>query len=325
MKKILRIAAIALIAASFVGCATTVSYKVDRPAELDLNGAKTIAILPIQAEAANSGEAYFLSWLFGRPYKTTNKERNEMANFFSENLTMSLLDSGYFTVVGASQVSGAISNGNKAPCDVYLTGYISDWSNSVDSEYRENSEGKIELYQKRTAYVTYVYQIIDSSTNGIISQKTKKIEKNSGWLNANTSTLPSATDLLKNGTRDLVKEIMKQLQPYTVNQSVTLVDAPEKNEAFSACLDMAKRHFYNRAIEDFDSLYKNDGIIEACYNEALLKIVIGEYNQAISLLDEVIASPAAGKLYKKAANAKTTAMNELSYQKNLQKQLDARN
>ncbi|MCR5699777.1 MAG: hypothetical protein K6G52_09075 [Treponemataceae bacterium] len=326
MKKILYISAILVLMMSIVGCATTVSYTVDRPAELDLNGAKTIAILPIQAEANNSssGEAYFLSWLFGRPYRTTNTERNEMANFFTENLTMSLLDSGYFTVIGASQVSGAISNGNKAPCDVYLTGYISDWSTGVDSEYRQNSDGETVLYQKRTASVTYVYQVIDSTTNGIVSQKSKKIEKNTGWVNSN-STLQSATSLLQGGTRDLVKDIMKQLQPYSVTQSVVLADAPEKNENFAACLDMAKRHLYDRAIEEFDNLYKTTGIIEACYNEALLKIVIGDYEQAVSLLNEVIASPNAGKLVKKANNAKNNALNEISYQKKLQRQLDARN
>ena len=43
----------------FISCATTVNVKLTRPAELDLNGARTVSILPIKPYAyyKNSGSS----------------------------------------------------------------------------------------------------------------------------------------------------------------------------------------------------------------------------------------------------------------------------
>ena len=39
-----------------IGCATTIPVEIQRPAELELNGAKTIAVLPISTSGSSAGE-----------------------------------------------------------------------------------------------------------------------------------------------------------------------------------------------------------------------------------------------------------------------------
>ena len=40
-----------ILSSVFIGCSTTINFQVKRPAEVDLNGANSIAILPFQTNA----------------------------------------------------------------------------------------------------------------------------------------------------------------------------------------------------------------------------------------------------------------------------------
>lgn len=303
------------------GCATTISYKVDRPAELDLHGAKTISVLPIQSETVTDGYAFIRYLLSGYSSRRTSEE-DKLANFLTNELTNSILNGGYLTVVGSRQVESAIKNSTTIPCDVYLSGYLSNWKSDFQSETRKYDDGTSQDYYRRTASVTFVYQVIDATSNNIISYNKKSISDTSMWT-SDYNSVPNGSVLLEKSSKKVIEQIMKELQPYTISKSISLVSAPEKNEEFAYANDCAKKRMYEPAIDTFLRLFEEAGICEAGYNAAAIMISQGSYNEAISLLDKVIAQTADTKLTKKAYTARSSAEDEISFQKKLQMQLDA--
>ena len=51
--RIIKFFLITLLLCLFISCATTITVQVKRPAQLDLNGAKTIAVLPFRPYQIN--------------------------------------------------------------------------------------------------------------------------------------------------------------------------------------------------------------------------------------------------------------------------------
>ena len=179
-KSIFLLVVLMVLALSLTSCATTVRVKVERPAELDLNGAKSVGILPFQAKTTSSmggvSQAVidvmeyfgFHDWY----YDQDDIDRRELADLITKTLQEGLVNSPYLDLVDSTSVQSALSSGKKPRCDVYLTGAITKFDTSIKSVVRERTVNKRKMkvtYYYRELSMEVMYQIVDTATNKVVS------------------------------------------------------------------------------------------------------------------------------------------------------------
>ncbi len=134
----------------FCGCATTVRFNVIRPAELDLNGAKTIAVLPLKQPSqfysvsrrdTKSLLFDFYDFLLG--IERYDPELQRISDYVKNGIENGLHRAAYINPV-SSEATMEYLRGNRKenPADVYLVGEIIDYR--VDDK---RFETKKRLYQ----------------------------------------------------------------------------------------------------------------------------------------------------------------------------------
>lgn len=289
----------------FFSCATTVNVQLTRPAELDLNGARTVSILPIKPYAyyKNSGSSIGQQILIATFYQIFDiKDSDEQLaiNTLQSQLERGLIDSPYIKLVSADAVQSAIKNGTLNPADVYLTGEISYYN--VDDQRRserkqvkaatedEPAEYTIVDRWTRYVYLNFKYQVVDSSTNKIIAYDQYDIKRNSSDYESKRD-LPTAYSLIDSEVKYAANKILKELQPYVITKSITLLETKTKDKEIKAQMkaadELAKNSLLEKASEEFSRIYKETDLVEAGYNAAILQEALGNLSVAERMMLEV--------------------------------------
>lgn len=315
------------------GCATTVNVKVTRPSELDMNGAKTIAILPFKPAKYYHRKTYsrglkVLVREFFDFYNDVSSDESICTDYLERKLKESLLNSDYLTLVNETSVLNAIKyNRDENPSDVYLTGEVvrfdvNDERNEYTKKVGTNDDGSATYVHvtdfSRRVWFEFYYQIVDSKTEEIISYEHVDIRNSSGIYNS-PYDLPDAFSIIKYDIEREAKVIMKKIQPYEVNKSITLIDDHTKRDDLKLARKLAEDGLYEESIERFESIYKSEGVFEAGYNAALLYEVLGDLNTAKDLMSDVLDKTNDYRASKALADIK----NEIYQAERLKNQLDA--
>ena len=113
----------------FLSCATTVNVKLTRPAHLDLNGARTIAILPFKPcayykEYNTSLGMEILINSFYQIFDIRDPDEQLAIDSLRTQIERGLLDSPYIKLVSSEAVETAKRKGQLNPADVYLIGEV---------------------------------------------------------------------------------------------------------------------------------------------------------------------------------------------------------
>lgn len=310
--------ALALLSFSLISCATKVSAERQRPAELDLNGANSISVLPLQTSPYDSDE--FISFMEFFFYGNDNDPKREIAQYFTTGLQDELLNSEYLTVIGSKRVEEAIRNGNDIPCDVYLTGYITNWDNKIVTDTRKDSEGERYYIYTREVNFTIVYQVIDAETGRIISNKRKYIS-DSSISYERKHELPEPFDLVKSDLNSLIRTIMRQLQPYYETKTISLLKVKVKNPKVDYADSLIKAHDYATAKDVYLELYNSTGSFEAGFNAASIMQILGDFEDAEKLMSKLYEQSG----NKKASKALSDIRKEMSLTETFKVQQEMRN
>lgn len=296
----------------FFSCATTVKVSIERPAELDLNGAEELSIIPFQSNAGNVERGIdatvsvidlFASIATGHNI-THGKltDQIKVADYLTNQITNNFYQSNYMKLVQSSAVEAALKSGSKIPCDVYLTGNISNFENDinriVDYEYEnikveENGETvtkkikrKVIKYKREVSFDVY-YKIIDAETNRITAMKSYHVHETSSSAKKSYD-VPSTVDCVSYELRSIASTIMRQIQPYYVTKTYQLLKDKTKNEQMKTANKLAKDGLLNESQQLFESLYKEFHYPEALYNSAVLLASLQKYELAEKQLNELI-------------------------------------
>lgn len=288
-------------------CATSLNVTVQRPAELDLNGAKTLAVLPFSTEDG------FLNFIFG------SHSEEKIAYYLSDTLESKLLHSGYFSLVSPSKVKNAIKYNEEPLCDVYITGNIQSFMDKVHSKTEKEDDEQIEKFYRKVYFIVK-YKVIDAKTQQIISVKQKTFEEESSSYE-NPRDVPTAFNMMKNNLDSFINNIIYKLEPHSVRKNISLLKDKSKNITMKYANDLVKEGNINLALEEFLNVYKATGLFEAGYNAARIMEAQGDYSKAENLMHE---------LYEKTGNKKSLeALKDIRYEINskekLEKQLSDRN
>lgn len=298
MKKInlLKSLILAAVLLGATSCATSVNVRMTRPAELDLNGAQTIAVLPFKPYAyyemrEDARGAELAVGIFFQVFDRVGPEEKRCIDHLQSEIEHGLLESPYIDVVSSRAVETAIKNRSSNPADVYLTGEISYFD--VDDEkhqYREKvrdadeetgrkAEYRIVEEFKRHVQIEFRYEVVDSSSNKIISYNKVRLSNSSSYYD-HPRDLPSAYSIIDGELNRSVRKILKELQPYTITKTITLMKDKTKDPEFKYADKLAKDGYIKESYEEFKALYEKTDMWQAGYNAAILKEAMGELSEA---------------------------------------------
>ena len=292
-------------------CATSVSFPVERPAEIDSRGATSIAILP------------FSSGNMGRFHYNFGTDTKIIANYIQEQFQNRILRSGFFTLVssqGLPNKSGLSSSFS----DLHIQGNIYNFSNRVEKIPVETEDKKKKLYlYKRKVTLSVKYEVVYSKTNEILYSTTQHIEEESSEY-ASSREVPSFFSLISSDLSGRINTIAKKLMPYTTTRHLSLLKYktkdPEIKEALDTAHKLTKQRLYPLAQSAFMNMYQQQGIFEAGYNAALLLEVTGQLKEAEVLMHQLFVTTN----NKKAEKALQEIQKEIRYAQRLKYQKQAR-
>ena len=314
MKSVVRFFALLLLATSISGCATTVGVNVERPAELDLNGATSISIIPFTYERSS------------RSFRR-DKKIEELAIYTTSELEKKILYSEYLTLVDSKDLAYTLRHNLEPACDVYIKGHIKDYQERILEDKRKviskDSDGNeitkyVTDYKLKIKFSIY-YKIIDAETREIIYSTTENYEKSSSEYK-DPRDLPSASSLAKSSITSYSSKLMKKIAPYTVHREISMMKDKSKNTNMKLANEFVKDGQINIAKEEYLKVYNQTGLLEAGYNAARLLEAQGNYEEAEKIMFEI---------YQKTANKKAfNTLNDIRYEiraaKKLQAQLEQR-
>lgn len=319
----------------FISCATTLTVQVKRPAQLDLNGAKTIAVLPfIPYQIKNSSDVFsFIIETIFLDYDKCSPDEKNCLNRLKNEIETALSKSPYISLINSSEVQRAIKNNYLNPADVYLTGevtnfFINDITHKTkvpvtyyDTDEEGNKKKRTEYEEKiefsRNVKLELVYQVVDSSTGKVISHKSADISKESLYYDKK-SELPSAYSIVEYKIIDLAKKIMQDLQPYTINKSIKLLKDKSKNPDMKNADKLAKKNFIEQSYNEFVRIYRETELFEAGYNAAVLQLALGKLSSAKEMMEEIYNK----FLDQRAMNALVDINNEIYQAQKLRNQIE---
>ena len=286
-------------------CATTVNVNLTRPAQLDLNGARTIAVLPFKPtyyykEYETSLGKQILINTFYQIFKIKDPDEQLVIDSLYSQIEHGLLNSPYIKLVSSDAVEKALRKGSLNPADVYLTGEVSYFS--VDDRVSEekklikaasgNQPAQYQYKKYWRRYVTFYfnYQIVDSTTDKIIAVNEYRCSNNSYKYDSKRD-LPSVYSILESDIKSASKKILHELQPYTVTKSIKLLETKTKDkvlkERMKAADELAESSMLTKASDEFQKIYEETGLIEAGYNAAILQEALGNLSKAERMMTEV--------------------------------------
>ena len=295
-KNFVKIAFGALMILALASCATKVNVRMTRPAQLDLNGAETISVLPFVPFAYyNNGINFVLGAFFGSFDRAGGQEKKAL-NYLKSEIESGLVASPYITLVSSSAVQAAIKNGTTNPADVYLTGQVTNFSvyddrqdykrKIKDGYYKDDGEYVKPVYVhedqfSRRVELDFLYQVVDSGTDKILSYKKVSISDNSSYYD-DPKKLPSAFSVIQYDLSRTASKILRELQPYQITKTIRLLEykGKPKNPDFKYAENLADDGYVSESYDEFTRIYNETGMMEAGYNAAMLKMALGNLEGA---------------------------------------------
>lgn len=325
------------ISSVFLSCATTVKVKMTRPAQLDLNGAKTVAVLPFKPYSyyrehnttIGIGRRIVLN-TFYQIFEIKDPDEQLAIDTLRSQIERGLLDSPYITLVSAESVQQSMRKGTLNPADVYLTGEVSYFS-VEDRKYEERkmvkpasgnqlAEYQIIKYWVREVEFNFSYQIVDSSTETVIAYNEFRCDRSSSGYESRYD-LPGAYSLIESDIRSAGRRILQELQPYTIIKSITLLEVKTKDKAIKermkAADELAEDSQLAQASAEFSKIYEETGLVEAGYNAAILQEALGNFSLAEEMMLDLYNSHPDSRVAKGLSDIRY----EINQAKRLKKQI----
>lgn len=283
-------------------CATTIRMNVTRPANINLRGAKTIAVLPFTPCMYKyyNNTADYISGKYFFNYNQLNNVQEQVIYFLQREMERNLQTSPYINVVDYNSVKNAVRFGRQNPADVYISGEIVSFS-VIDEEREIKKEIKKEaddsknpnkpkyIIQKqynRNVLLVFNYNIVDSKTNTVIDYDTIKIEQESGFYDLQED-LPEIYSMISYDLSDFTSSLQRDIQPYNESKTITLLEDESKDPNMKHADKLASDGYLRESYGEFAKIYNNTGKMEAGYNAAMILMALGDFKGAESLMLDV--------------------------------------
>ena len=305
----------------FAGCATTIKVNVQRPAELDLNGASSISVLPFQTSLFIMPDVHgrvsvldaFFSGLF------SSGEDYRCASYLTDNINKTLLSGKFYRLVDSNTVHSQLLRGETPDCDIYLSGRIDYLTSFTETERCERKkDDKIVYYDqfRKRIKIGVSYMVIDAKTSTVMDIDTYDFETFSGWYD-NPSYLPGEFNEVRYYLDSIVSDLSRKIQPYYETKKIKLLEDKTKNPDLKTANEYAKNKLYQKSYDVYREVYDSTGDFTAGYNSAMLQEVLGNLDEARSIMDRLVDETGD----KRAMKALSDINNEILKDERLKNQL----
>ena len=272
------IALTVLAALIFAGCASmSVTMTVERAPTINTIGIKKIAVMDF-TPSDNSAL------------------QKEVASALTSSTLSRIQATRHFDLVSADEIRRlqASNQSIDTQVDALFTGKIDtlnvrEYTEMVD-RYNPDTGGTYQVpVYNREVQLAFTYMFTRSRDGSIIGTATKRGQARS--RNENANSLETASQISLRVINDRLKDLHKDVAPYTATEKRTLKDEKSKNKdlqnRMKSIFEYVKQKNYKVALEGYLDTYKTYGNFAAAYNAAILYEAMGELQEAVSLLSNV--------------------------------------
>ncbi|MFW6181329.1 MAG: DUF6340 family protein [Spirochaetota bacterium] len=300
-----------LVLLAAAGCATRVPVTVTRPAEVNMAGARKIAVLDFPVTAERRLDKGFLLHLvlnsvFGTRLGAIDQERR-ISEYTTERFILALVRTGYFQVVGPDQLreamgavdlsgAGVVHIGSKADVRAVIHGEIyllhtedeeiTATEEIVGPETDQTTE-ETSVRVVRTAALGLEYYVTRTDTGEVLAARSFEDTLREEQPLEQEFLLPDPLDMYREIVDSFMPRVARQLAPYTVRENRRLL----RDRSGSPRMDQAKRlargRIYDRALELYLQEWERTRNPAAGHNAAIMHEVTGDLDAAAALMKQV--------------------------------------
>jgi hypothetical protein len=267
------IAALALV---FAGCATSLSFRVQRPPTLNTLGIQRLAVMPFSTTDGSS------------------LQRQAAVALANESLSR-IQATNHFTMINSSEVDRVRSAGGniESLADALFSGQVisaTSKDSSSQGSYKDKS-GKVITYTNyhREVSITYNYGITRTRDGSMVGPVSKT--HSTSTTSRNSGELSSAETMIQGLIQRNMSELYRDVAPYMATERRSFMKETSKDKVIQQRAKdadaLVKAGSYKSAQNAFLNIYQDTGSFAAAYNTALLIEVQGDLEGAIVFLQRV--------------------------------------
>jgi len=267
---------IAALALWCAGCATTITFHVQRPPTLNTLGIQRLAVMPFTTTDNSSLQRQAAAWL-------TN-----------ESLTR-IQGTNHFTLINAGEIERVRAAGGNVEtlADALFSGQVI--STAVHNSSRQGSykdkEGNTVTYTiyEREVQLAFSYSLTRTRDGSMLGPISRSLTANDS--NENRTELRTAEAMVQSLVQRSLAGLARDVAPYMATENRSLMKEPSKDKIIKQRVKdanaLVKAGSYKSAQNAFMGIYQDTGSFAAAYNTALLIEVQGDLEGASAFLQEV--------------------------------------
>lgn len=306
-------------------CATSVGMKVTRPAEIDLHGATSIAVLPFRTGTDTFyTDDYFSYFNYFVQILNAKKYANErmIVDGFQRMIEKEISRSSDLILIDSDSAERYLERGKKCPSDVFIIGSIRNFKNDIDEKSVQKKEGDeiITITScKRSVSFDLRYQVVESSTNKVIYTDTIYFSEVTP-TEKRVSDLPSPFEMARSKLYSKAENLVNGFTPHQVTRYLSLLEGPKDDLDMEKAEELAKNDLIEQSYRLYMQIYKKRNLFEAGYNAAVILEAMTEFDEALELAEELSSKFNEKKAYRLVNDIK----NEIALERKYQNQIDAK-
>ena len=315
MKRITKFIVAFALLLSFLGCATTIRMELTRPAEVNMAGAKRVAVLDFgfppdgdRTLTFNEIWAMALAKALGIEQPREQPLKEQMAGYVTERMIAALINTGYFEVINPGDVSAAMKNSGSRQVDAIMIGqmvgaqaiivgditkFVNKRTDHWEKETVKDAETGLEYttqvrWLKREISIRLTYRTVNPATAAIMATKTLEDSHSDDVKYDNRDQLKADEEICKNILNQMVPKIAKQIAPYKEVVYRALMKDKTKNPDLKAADELVKGNLYDRALEIFLQVWSGTRNPAAGVNAGIMYEALGDLDSALRIVKEVV-------------------------------------
>jgi len=265
-------------------CATRIPVQVTRAPTMDTSSIKRLAVMPFKDSDGSSLQ-------------------KQLASDLTRQATTIVTGTQSFTMVNASTIQNMQNNKEDISLNVdgLLTGEIisvvaDDTETQKEVAVKDPKTGKqtgtkIETTYTRKVSLQFAYRLLNARDE-IIGEVIKQGEASKS--DTSKGNLPQPLALAQQVLTSQLSTLNRDIAPWKETIQLTLEKTDSKDKAVKASMKEAekavKEKNFKAAKTLYSQVYKNSEDFAAGYNEALMAQVLGDVNEAISLMSVLAAT-----------------------------------
>jgi hypothetical protein len=246
---------------------------------------------------------------------------SKVAKCATTKTTAVLAGTQYFTILAPSDLSKTLTGGSGQPLSATDIGKKAGAQSIVlgdleqltlrDADFTETFKNKdgttsTEYKVKRTVGIQLSYRVISTETGGVLATKTLHGQVEQVVAAADRRSLSSSEILGCQAIDQVIPAMAKQLAPYKVLETRTLMKDKTKNPEFERALNFLKGKMYDKAYEIFTQIYKQSENISAGYNAAIMKEAMGDLEGAYNEMTAIATKTADSNAIREVSRLKNS-------------------